>query len=248
MSMSRHAEIFPQAGGVAGRPAVILQNQTDNPDSQAQRVSLGMNDAVRKLVQSVFRIGQGEKNPRVVAFCGVNRGAGSSWLCVAAAESLARQALGSVCLIDANLRTPSLHARFEADPPLGLAELLRTSRPVADFVQRTCESNLWLVAAGSRPAETNGSLNAQRLNLRFTELRQKFDFLLIDTPAVDLCPDAILLGQIADGVVLVVGSDSTRREAARKAKASFETAQVPVLGAVLNKRTFPIPEAIYRRI
>jgi len=246
--MSRRAEIFPQAGEIAGRPAVIPQKPADGAASRVWPASLSMDDEVRKIVQSVFRIGQGENNPRAVAFCGANRGAGSSWLCAATGESLARQANGSVCLIDANLRTPSLHAQFEVARAPGFVELMKTPKPVTDFAQRTRQSNLWLVAAGSPATETNGWLNPRKLNLRFAELRQEFDFLLIDTPAADICPDGVLLGQIADGVVLVVGSDSTRREAARNAKSSFETAQVPVFGAVLNKRTFPIPDAIYRRI
>ncbi|HKS66491.1 MAG TPA: hypothetical protein VJR26_04580 [Candidatus Acidoferrales bacterium] len=95
---------------------------------------------------------------------------------------------------------------------------------------------------------TSESLNAQKLAMRFAELRAEFDFLLVDTPAVDVHPDAVLLGQMTDGIVLIVGSDSTRRETARNAKLSFETAQIPVLGAVLNRRTFPIPDAIYRKI
>ena len=83
---------------------------------------------------------------------------------------------------------------------------------------------------------------------RLTELRSEFEFVLLDTPALDVHPDAVLLGQWTDGIVLVVGCDTTRRETARNAKLSFETAQIPVLGAVLNKRKFPIPEAIYRSI
>ena len=51
---------------------------------------------------------------------------------------------------------------------------------------------------------------------------------------------------MADGIILVVGSNLTRRESARIAKESFEAAGIPIIGAVLNKRTYPIPEALYR--
>jgi Mrp family chromosome partitioning ATPase len=49
-------------------------------------------------------------------------------------------------------------------------------------------------------------------------------------------------------VVVVVGAHSTRRETARKAKESLDAAHVHLLGTVLNNRTFPIPEALYRRL
>jgi Mrp family chromosome partitioning ATPase len=56
------------------------------------------------------------------------------------------------------------------------------------------------------------------------------------------------LGRFADGIVLVLQSNATRREAALKAKESFEVASVRLLGAVLNKRTFPIPQNLYQRL
>jgi Mrp family chromosome partitioning ATPase len=55
------------------------------------------------------------------------------------------------------------------------------------------------------------------------------------------------LGKLADGFVLVLEANSTRREAAMRVTESLSQAQIRVLGAVLNKRTFPIPESLYRR-
>ncbi len=80
------------------------------------------------------------------------------------------------------------------------------------------------------------------------ELRSEFDYVLIDAPPVNLYADAIILGGLADGAILVLESDVTRREAARKAKETLEGAEVRLLGAILNKRTFPIPESIYRKL
>jgi Mrp family chromosome partitioning ATPase len=59
--------------------------------------------------------------------------------------------------------------------------------------------------------------------------------------------DAMALGKLADGLVLVLEANSTRREAAMRVTESLSQAQIRVLGAVLNKRTFPIPESLYRR-
>lgn len=83
---------------------------------------------------------------------------------------------------------------------------------------------------------------------RIAELREHFGYVLICAPPVNLSPDAILFGQFADGVVLVVKANSTRRATAVKVKESFEASNVRLLGAVLNDRTFPIPEALYRRL
>jgi Mrp family chromosome partitioning ATPase len=60
--------------------------------------------------------------------------------------------------------------------------------------------------------------------------------------------DAIALGQLSDGIVLVLEAESTRREAALIAVEHLRSSNVPILGAVLNKRTFPIPHSIYKRL
>ena len=72
--------------------------------------------------------------------------------------------------------------------------------------------------------------------------------ILIDAPPINTYVDAALLGRMADGLVMIVQANHTRREAAQRAKEILDAAGVRVLGAVLNKRTFPIPEFLYRRL
>jgi Mrp family chromosome partitioning ATPase len=79
-------------------------------------------------------------------------------------------------------------------------------------------------------------------------MRTAFDYVLIDAPALSTCNDAILLGGLSDGVVVVLKANTSRRETARKAVQDLHAANVRVLGAVLNQRTFPIPEAIYKKL
>jgi Mrp family chromosome partitioning ATPase len=60
--------------------------------------------------------------------------------------------------------------------------------------------------------------------------------------------EAISVGSAADGVVLVLKANSTRKERARGAVQDLKNAKVRVLGAVLNQRTFPIPDSIYNKL
>jgi Mrp family chromosome partitioning ATPase len=66
------------------------------------------------------------------------------------------------------------------------------------------------------------------------------------TAAVKAAPDAGIIGRFADGVVLVLAANSTTRENAVNCKLTLEEAQVCVAGAVLNKRTYPIPDKLYQ--
>lgn len=212
------------------------------PEERLERMGT---EEVVKLVQRVFRA-QGPEATRVVTFTGVDRGNGCSWICVSAALTLASQTQGTVCVVDANLRAPSLQRYFGLENRFGLAEAMTQTAPVRDFLQQNSKSNLWILTAGvhSSPA----SLNSEALLARITELRSQFDYVLIDTPPANLYADALSLARFTDGVVLVLQSNTTRREAALKVKESFETARVRLLGAVLNKRTFPIPQALYDRL
>jgi Mrp family chromosome partitioning ATPase len=202
-------------------------------------------DEVMKLVQRLFVLPDGADTPEAISFCGVERAVGCSWVCANASQMLAAQGLGTVCAVDANFYSPSLHQHFRVGNRAGFAESLKSTGPVCDFVRSVSGPNLWLMTSGYIGKET---LNPARLRTRLAELRNEFDFVLVDVPAILAYGDATLLGQLTDGAVLVVGSNMTRRESARMAKESLEAAGVPILGAVLNKRRFPIPEAIYKKL
>jgi Mrp family chromosome partitioning ATPase len=70
----------------------------------------------------------------------------------------------------------------------------------------------------------------------------------MDAGPMNASNDAIILGGLSDGVVLMLKAHSSRRETARKAVQELQSANVRTLGAVLNQRTFPIPEKLYKRL
>ena len=80
------------------------------------------------------------------------------------------------------------------------------------------------------------------------ELRAAFDYVLIDAPPLNICNDAVVLGGLSDGVVLVLKANSSRRDTARQALEQLRAANIPIFGAVLNQRTFPIPDGIYKKL
>jgi Mrp family chromosome partitioning ATPase len=108
--------------------------------------------------------------------------------------------------------------------------------------------NLWVVTSGTRVGDPQALLTSESLQPRLAELKADFNYVLLDGPPVNQYGDAMMLGKLVDGVVLVIRANITRREVARKAKASLESAGVRLFGAVLNKRTFPIPEFFYNML
>jgi capsular exopolysaccharide synthesis family protein len=200
-----------------------------------------------KLVQRLFIL-PGPDAPHAVMFCGVETGDGSSWVCARASETLAAQVESSVCVVDANLRAPFLHEHFRTDNLCGLTDAVLQPGPIRNFARRLNGGNLWLIPCGLKTADPHALLTSKRFHSLIAELRAEFDYVLLDGPAIKLYVDAVLLGKLADGVVMVLQANSTRRETARRAKESLDLAEVRLLGAVLNKRTFPIPEFLYRNV
>lgn len=251
--MSRNFDILQRAGDAAGSRFGGSPSGSSPSGSRQTRPDRSVlkliDDEITKLVQRVFILPESTKAPGAVTFSGVDQSDGCSWVCARASEVLAEQVAGTVCVVDANLRTPSLHEHFRFENSgVGFAEAIKSTKPIHEFARRASGSHLWLIPAGSVSGEPNGSLNPARLRTRIRELRDEFDYVLMDTPPIHLYGDAVLLGQLTDGMIVVVGSNSTRRESARIAKESVEAAKIPILGAVLNRRRFPIPEAIYRKL
>lgn len=203
-------------------------------------------EELTKLVQRIFLLDHNGR--RTVVFTAVENGTGCTSVCAGAAEALAAQVDAPVCVVDANLRNPALHHCFGTENLRGLTDAIFKRGPIRDFAQKLPASNLWLLPCGSMASQLSAVMKAEHLQERIRELRKEFTYVLIDSPAVSEYTDAILMGRLTDGAVLVLESNTTRRQVARIAKEDLEAADVRVLGAVLNKRTFPIPQFIYDRV
>jgi capsular exopolysaccharide synthesis family protein len=253
--MSRNYELLQRAqlkipGAAAPGPKVVPLADLRAKGKSNVSTAAGMDidniakEESLKLVQSVFLM-QGAPH-RTVLFAGVDSGSGCSRICVGAADALAHSVSGSVCLVDANFRAPSLPESYGTSNHYGLADALRKEGPVRDFAKSLRPGNLWLLSCGSAASESTGLLNSEKMKTRLHELREEFDFVLIDAPPLSTYADAIALGQLADGIVLVLEAHATKREAAVRVAENLRAKNVKILGAVLNKRTFPIPESLYK--
>jgi protein-tyrosine kinase len=255
-SLSKDLEMFDTGTESSPLPAPQvapqpLQRESEGKPVELQPLKLEMEekqrDEVMKLVQHVFLMPRAEA-PRTVVLTGVESGNGCSWICCRAAEILASQVKGPVCVVDANLRAPGLHQLFGVENHHGLSDALKTTESMRNFVCPLGRQNLWLLSCGADPANSHSLLISDPMRLRLAELRQHFEYVLIDAPALSRGSDGIVLGRAADGVVLVLKANASRRDVARKAVQDLQNAGAKILGAVLNQRTFPIPQAIYAKL
>jgi Mrp family chromosome partitioning ATPase len=232
---------------LTGEPLTAVAAPVVEEDTSRARPALEVSGVVRdeigKLVQNLFL---GPQASRRVVFSGTESGCGSTWTCAHAADELA-QTRGTVCVVDCNLRSPGLHEQFGTPNHHGLSDALQGSAPIQEYVHRLSR-NLWLLSCGSSAEAGQKMMGSDRMRSRLAELRGLFDYILMDAGPMNASNDAIILGGLSDGVVLMLKAHSSRRETARKAVQELQSANVRTLGAVLNQRTFPIPEKLYKRL
>jgi len=216
-----------------------------NGNSMALETDAVVQDEISKLVQRLFLLPNG---CRAVTFAGVEEGNGCTWLTARAADLLASQIAGTVCVVDGNFRAPDLHNCWHVENGPGLTDAMTEAGSIGKYCRPLDRENLWLLSVGSVAPNGRSWMGSEILRSRMAELRATFDFVLIDAPAVSQGGDAIVWGHLADGAVLVLGANDTQRETAHWDATELASANVRVLGAVLNKRTFPIPDSLYSKL
>ena len=245
--MSRNFELLQRvARDDVFRPAERLATVPRNSPLVTPPYKAAPHAEIAKLVQRLFSPAGSAAAPRIVSFSGLSRDDRSGWICARVSEVLAERADASVCVVDANLWSPQLHIHFATANSYGLRDGLAENGPIRNFALPLRRPNHWLIPTGSIRPGAGYSLD--RCRERFLELRESFDHILISAPALSREAEATFLAQLSDGVVLIVEANQSRREAVRRVKEQFESGKVRLLGAVLDQRTFPIPEKLYRRL
>jgi Mrp family chromosome partitioning ATPase len=251
--MSKNFELLQQADKLhdissssldQSRPSLPIDTEASAPVLEVGETARG---EITKLVRRLFQI-PGAEAPRVVVFAGTETGNGCSWLCARLGEHLATQVTGSVCLLDCNFQSPSLHQEFGLPNHYGLSDALRQNDGIRSYLRPLSRPNFWLFSCGSPIENGQAMLGSDRMRMVVQELRAEFDYIIVDAAPLDVGTDSIVLGGLSNGVVLVLKANSSRRDTAGKAMQEFHAASVAVRGVVLNRRTFPIPEAIYKRL
>ena len=185
---------------------------------------------------------------KTILVTGTAHGGGTSTTAVNLATSLAEGSGKSVLIVDANLRTPGLHRFFKTGSFTGMSELLDVRGERSFDFKKIGDTNLYLFPCGVKRARSDGYFETPRFDQFLDNVRNSFDFVVFDCAPVPGFPDTQTLCSKVDGVVLVITYDKTRRQVALRAKKELEDAGAHILGVVINRRKYYIPDWIYRRL
>jgi capsular exopolysaccharide synthesis family protein len=233
------ASLLPLLIAEDGRESKMLPAWSGGPLPAAQPGSSVLAQSFRSTLASLLFSPENDGRCRGIVFTSAGQGDGKSTvisnLGLAMAETNRR-----VLLIDADLRSPRLHGIFGISNRDGLTELLRMDEPEREFVaghllRVSPGSSLYVLPAGSTAENISNLLYSARLPKLLHQLRQEFDAILIDSPAMLDAPDARILGRVAGAVVLVIRAGHTSRDTAVAARQRLAEDHTPLIGTILNE-------------
>ncbi|SIN67723.1 capsular exopolysaccharide family [Singulisphaera sp. GP187] len=186
-------------------------------------------DAARTTLLHVSRT----ESVRVVMVASALSGEGKTSLSSHLATSLARAGRRTL-LIDGDMRRPSAHELFDQPCVPGLSEVLRDEVDVADAIQPTAAGGLWLLPAGLCDSDSIQALACRDLRAMFDQLKEQYDFIVVDSSPVLPVADAMLIGQHVDAVLFSIMRDVSRIPKVQEAYERLAKLGIRMLGAIVT--------------
>jgi capsular exopolysaccharide synthesis family protein len=185
-------------------------------------------DSLRTILLHVART----DSLRVVMVTSALEGEGKTSLSSQLATSLARAGRNTL-LVDGDMRQPSLHRVFGLPDSQGLCEVLRGEVPVADVIRPSGLSGLSVITGGACDDFALGALARGEVARLLDQLRERFDFILVDSAPVLSVADSLLLAQDVDGVLFAIMEDVSRLGPVYMAHERLASLGVRMLGAIV---------------
>ncbi|MDR3570569.1 MAG: CpsD/CapB family tyrosine-protein kinase [Syntrophobacteraceae bacterium] len=184
---------------------------------------------------------------RIIQFIGAREGEGTSTVSRQFARAAADLIGHSVLLVDADRLNHSQDLFFDIQSGIGWVDALRSGSNIEDSFQRVGQSKLFVSRCGNSSVSTPEIFNSS-FDRMCEKLRANFELVLIDSAPLAISPDGLAIASKVDGVVLVVEAEGSRWQTVRRLRDSIYRVGGSMLGVVLNKRRYYIPQSIYRRL
>lgn len=139
-----------------------------------------------------------------------------------------------VLLIDADLRRPALARLLVEKATPGLSNVLADLVPVEEAIRKEMYPNLDVILSGDVPPNPSELLSGEKMQELIDQMAKKYDYILVDTPPVNVVSDACIVANLLDGVLLLVRQGRSRKDSVKRAVANLQLTGAKLLGFVLN--------------
>jgi capsular exopolysaccharide synthesis family protein len=211
----------------------VSAERKTSPDSRLVALSSptydGLRDRLRYAREQARAVGNDMK---AILVTGVGDGDGKSLTVANLSISISKGLGERVLLVDANLRTPSLHRLLGVDQGSGLSEVLQGTFAASQAISGTDISNFCFISSGSRVENPTQLLNTRKMSDFLALAKKHFDWVFLDSPSLIPEPDTDLMSSMVDAVVLVARSSPSSASPLRDGIQMLQGRNV--LGVVLN--------------
>ena len=181
-------------------------------------------------------------------FAGATHEEGATTLALNYARLLTMQSNEQVLLVEMNARRPSLFWKLGLSGKDGVTHYLDETRSISSVAQPSGVERLDVIHVGDKdPARIQMHMDDTVPRL-LDDAFKSYDTIIVDAPAVVLSPETPPMTPAVDGVVVVLKCDQTKREIVQRSLSMINQFSGRVLGVVLNRKKYYIPEFIYKRI
>jgi capsular exopolysaccharide synthesis family protein len=189
-------------------------------------------EAYRTLRTNVLHALTDGTSPRMLVITSPGHKESKSTVCANLGVALA-QADKNTLIVDCDLRQPKMHKIFGLQASEGIVDVLAERSPMREVCQEPLP-NLKVLAAGTSPPDPAKLIESQRLSRFFDEVREEFDYVLVDSSPAGLVSDPAVLAAQGDGVLLVLNAQKTRKEDVRRTVRNLTAVGATVLGTVMD--------------
>lgn len=174
-----------------------------------------------------------EKGCKKVVITSPTSGEGKTTTCINLACTFAETG-AKVLIIDSDLRAPRLHKYLKLINEKGLSNVLAGFNEVEDCIVKTERENLDCLTSGPIPPNPVELVSADGMKELMETLSQKYDYIFIDTPPLNIVTEALILSKYATGVMLVTRQKYTMYKMVERAINSLKFANAKIIGFVMN--------------
>lgn len=139
-----------------------------------------------------------------------------------------------VCIVDLDTRKPRIHRIFKISKKEGIVDYFKGELKLEDII-KTTEQGIDIITAGSDIVNPIVLLKNEKLPELINELKEKYDYVLIDTPPVAGLTDAVLISQYSDAVVFNVAMNQVKKKQAKESIKTLQNAKANILGVNITK-------------
>jgi capsular exopolysaccharide synthesis family protein len=189
---------------------------------------------VYKSLRTNIRFKSFKKNIKTIVITSTGPDEGKSTIVSNLGVAMA-QARSRVVILDGDLRNPTVHQNFLLSNTVGLTNILVDDTPFIDVILKSDIENLDIISSGPKPPNPAELLNSEMMNKLLEDLKNVYDYILIDTPPAAMVTDAALLASAADGTIIVASSGETIIEGIVRTRELLKSVGANLLGVVLNK-------------